>query len=298
VLRQLGVLGLFTSLLVGCGSAERDDDRPLVVATHSVLGDLVRNVVGDQADVEVVMPAGADPHDFEPSAAQVAEATEADLIVANGLDFEHGLEDALAAAAGEGVPILSLGEQLDPLPLAGGSGDDPHWFTDPERMATAAGLVADAVSEVEGIDGEVVRSHARSYADSLSALTEDVEAELDRVPADRRRLVTNHEVLGYFADRFGFDVVGTVIPSGSTLAEPSAADLGELVDTIEDSGIPALFVDATAASGLADVLADEVGDDVSVVELWSESLGDSDSPASTYRDLIRTNADRIVEALG
>jgi zinc/manganese transport system substrate-binding protein len=288
---------LFTALLVGCGSAERDDDRPLVVATHSVLGDLVRNVVGDEADVEVVMPAGADPHDFEPSAVQVAEATEADLIVTNGLDFEHGLEDALESAAGEGVPILSLGERLDPLPLADGSQDDPHWFTDPARMAAAAGLVADAASDVAGIDAAAVREQARVYAAALTALSEDVGAELDRVPPDRRRLVTNHEVLGYFADRYGFDIAGTVIPSGSTLAEPSAADLGELVDTIEDSGIPALFVDASAASGLVDVLADEVGDDVSVVELWSESLGDADSPASTYVDLIRTDADRIVEAL-
>ena len=243
------------------------------------------------------MPAGSDPHDFEPSAAQVAEATEADLIVANGLDFEHGLEDALDAAAGEAVPILSLGEHLDPLPLADGSEDDPHWFTDHDRMASAAGLVADAAAGIGGIDAGRAEEQAQAYAAELSALSEDVGADLDRVPPDRRRLVTNHEVLGYFADRFGFDIVGTVIPSGSTLAEPSAADLGELVDTVEDSDIPALFVDASAASRLVDVLADEVGEDVSVVELWSESLGDADSPASTYLDLIRTDADRIVEAL-
>jgi zinc/manganese transport system substrate-binding protein len=208
----------------------------------------------------------------------------------------------LAAAAGEGVEIVSLGEELDPLPLDEHDGDehgheDPHWFTDPQRMATAAGLVAEAVGGIDGVAAEVVSRQARSYADELSALSDEVAAELSAVPEADRRLVTNHEVLGYFADRYGFDVVGTVIPSGSTLAEPSAADLGELVDRIESSGIPALFLDSSAASGLVDVLADEVGGGVEVVELWSESLGEEGSEASTYVDLIRTDAARIVEAL-
>ena len=274
---------------VACSPGSSDDARPRIVATHSVLGDLVENVVGDQADVEVVMPAGADPHDFEPSARQVAAMTEADLVVANGLDLEHGLDDALGAATDAGVPVLHLGERLQPM------GDDPHWFTDPVRMAEAAGLVADALAGVDGLD---VEASAQRYADRLRALDDEVADELATVPAADRRLVTSHEVLGYFADRYGFDVVGTVIPSGSTLAEPSAADLGDLVETIDASGIPALFVDASAPTGLVDVVADEVDDDVSVVELWSESLSDESSPASTYVDLIRTDASRIAEALG
>ncbi len=282
---------------VGCADGVDDDGGPVVVATHSVLGDLARNVVGDQAEVDVVMPAGADPHEFEPSASQFADVTQADLIIANGLDFEHGLEDALAAAAGEGVPILSLGEDLDPIWLSDSSEEDPHWFTDPERMADAAGLVAEAVADVDGVDGSTVRDQAAAYADELRALSADVGSELARIPADDRELVTNHEVLGYFADRYGFEIVGTVIPGGSTLAEPSAADLGGLVDTIDSSGIPALFVEASSVSGLADVLADEVDDDVAVVELYSESLGDEGSPASTYVGLIRTDAERILGAL-
>jgi len=268
-----------------------------VVATHSVLGDLVRNVVGGEADVQVVMPPGADPHEFEPSAAQLATATEADLIVANGLELEHGLEDTLEAAVGDGVPVLSLGEELDPLRLADGSEVDPHWFTDPERMAVAAGLVARAVGGVAGVDPGVVERNARGYAERLRSLTREVDERLAAVPDDARRLVTEHEVLGYYARRFGFDVVGTVIPSGSTLAEPSAADLGALVEEVESSGIPALFVDASAPSGLVDVLAGEVGEDVDVVELWSESLGDEGSEASTYVDLIRVDTERIAGAL-
>jgi len=280
--------------LAACGST--DSDRPTVVATHSVLGDLVRNVVGDEADVDVVMPAGADPHEFEPSASQVASTTEAELVIANGLDLEHGLEDTIEAAVGDGVPVVSLGEQLDPLLLTDGSEEDPHWFTDPERMARATQLVAEAVRMVEGVDADAVDRQARAYAEQLRTLARDVETRLAAVPEEERRLVTEHEVLGYYARRFGFDVVGTVIPSGSTLAEPSAADLGELVDDVEASGIPALFVDASAPSGLVDVLAGEVGD-VEVVELWSESLGEEGSEASTYVDLIRVDTERIVEAL-
>ena len=273
-------------LAVGCSADAGADGEPTVVATHSVLGDLVSNVVGDAAEVDVLMPAGSDPHEFEPSARQVAELTEADLVVANGLDFEHGLEDALSVAEDAGVPVVSLGEELDPL------GDDPHWFTDPLRMADAAGLVAEALPELTGVD-----QRADAYAAELRDLSAEVDAELATIPAIRRSLVTSHEVLGYFADRYGFEVVGTVIPSGSTLAEPSAADLGDLVERIDSGAIPALFVDASAPTGLVDVIADEVGSDVDVVELWSESLGDDESPASTYVGLIRTDAERIAEAL-
>jgi zinc/manganese transport system substrate-binding protein len=292
------VLVLFALVgLTGCSEAASGDDRPLVVATHSVLGDLVRNVVGEEADVDVVMPAGADPHEFEPSAAQVATMTEADLVVANGLGLEHGLDDALAAAVDAGVPVLDLGDEVDPLTLAHGDELDPHWFTDPSRMAIAAGFVAHDLQVIDGVDADRVEDQAQAYVGRLARLDREVADELAGIPAGARRLVTSHEVLGYFADRYGFDVVGTIIPSGSTLAEPSASDLGELVDEIEALRLPALFVDASAPTGLVDVVADEVGDDVDVVELWSESLGDADSPAATYVDLIRTDAARIAEAL-
>jgi zinc/manganese transport system substrate-binding protein len=244
-------------------------------------------VVGDAAEVDVVMPPGSDPHDFEPSAREVAGLTEADLIVANGLHFEHGLEDALHAAEDAGVPVVELGDDLDPID------EDPHWFTDPIRMADAAGLVAEALDDLPGVD-----ERADAYAAELRDLSREVDDDLATVPTDRRTLVTSHEVLGYFADRFGFEVVGTVVPSGSTLAEPSAADLGDLVERIEGGGIPALFVDSSAPEGLVDVVADEVGANVDVVELWSESLGDEGSPASTYVGLIRADAERIAGALG
>ncbi len=298
---QLGGLLVLVALLslsaAACGGDGPSGDRPLVVATHSLLGDLATNVFGDEAEVEVVMPAGTDPHEFEPSAAQVAMLSEADLVVANGLGFEAGLTDALDAAAGDGVPVLELGPALDPLPLDDGDGEDPHWFTDPLRMARAAGLVATAAEDLDGIDPVVVADQAAGHAAAIEAADAEIAADLDAVPEDQRQLVTNHEVFGYFADRYGFEVVGTVIPSGTTLAEPSSSELADLVAVIEETGVPAVFADTSSSADLAHVLAEETGEDIAVVELFSESLGEEGSGAETYLELIRTNADRIVAAL-
>ena len=297
--RLLGGVALVALLssLVGCGASGAGDGGPLVVATHSILGDLATNVLGDTATVQVVMPAGTDPHDFEPSAADVALLSEADLVVANGLGFEVGLTDALEAAADDGIDVLDLGEQLDPLPLADGDGEDPHWFTDPRRTVRAVGLIAEAAAAVDGIDAAAVGVQAEAYADDVTAADAQIGDDLLAVPAADRRLVTNHEVFGYFADRYGFEVIGTIIPSGTTLAEPSSADLSALVDIIDETGVPAIFADTSSSSELADVLAEETGEDIAVVELFSESLGEPGSGGETYLQLIRTNADRIVGAL-
>jgi zinc/manganese transport system substrate-binding protein len=285
------------SVLVGCTSESAGDEGPLVVATHSILGDLVDGVLGDEATVEVVMPRGADPHEFSPSAADAAMINEADLVVTNGFDFEVGLTDVLEAAADEGVPLLELGPGLDPLPLRTGDGEDPHWFTDPLRMARAAGLVAEASSDLEGIDADVVVAQAEAYAIATRELDEVVVSTLAVVPDDQRVLVTNHEVFAYFADRYGFAVAGVVVPSGTTLAEPSSGELGDLVEVIEATGVPAIFADTSASTELATVLAEETGEDIEVVALYTESLGEEGSPAETYAGLIETDAELIAEAL-
>lgn len=309
------IAALLTGTATVACSSSGDDGTPTVVVTHSLLGDVVDQVVGDQADVEVIMPAGADPHEFEPSAAQVAAIADADLVVANGLDFEQGLADALAEAEDTGVPVVELGDQLDPLPLGEEGHDqeeddeaehdhehegglDPHWFTDPARTAEAATLVGDAVAEqVDGVDQAAVQDRAAAYAGELEALDEEVAGLLAEVPDDERVLVTDHEVFGYLADRYGFEVVGTVVPGATTLAEPSSADLAELVEVIEETGVPAIFTETSSSDELADTVAAEVGEQVEVVELYGESLGEPGSDGATYVALVRTNAQRIHDAL-
>ncbi len=295
--------------LVGCtsGGGGGSAGAPTVVATTSILGDVVTNIVGDDARVEVLMAPGVDPHEFQLSARQAAQLQDADAIVANGLGLEEGLSDAIASAAAGGVPVYEVAPHLDPLPFAaepgGGGGDatdtlDPHVFTDPRRMADGVADIADALAEaVPALDTPAVHDRAAAYADDLRAADTESERALSAVAPDRRILVTNHEVLGYFADRYDFEVIGAVVPSGTTLAEPSSQGLSDLADTIRDTGVPAIFTDATSPTELADSLADETGIDVQVVPLFTESLGEPGSGAETYLEMVVYNADAIATAL-
>jgi zinc/manganese transport system substrate-binding protein len=279
------------------GAAVASGGGPRVVVTTNVLGDVVADLVGDQADVEVIMPPGSAPHEFQASPRQVASIREADALVSNGAGFEEGLGDPIDAAEEDGVPTFAAIDAVDTLQLEGGGATDPHFFTDPARMATAAQAIGDfLVDEVPALDTPAFARQVRATVDELHALDAEVERTLSAVPADRRTLVTNHEVFGYFADRYGFDVVGAVIPAGTTQAEPSAEQLAELADTIEERGVPAIFVETSSPTRLADALAEEVGD-VDVVELFSESLGDEGSGGETYAAMMRTNATRIADAL-
>jgi len=308
---------LAIGLVAGCGSddASSTSGSPRIVTTTSVLGDVVEDVVADDASVDVLMPIGADPHDFALSARQAAELADADLIVASGLGFEAGLTDAIVEAEDTGVPVLRLGEDLDPLPLDGeedhGAGEghddaehdhgalDPHWFTDPVRMADAAVLIGDAVVE-QTETAEVaatIEGRAAGVAEELRALDREVRTILDPIDPEDRRIVTDHEVFGYFAGRYDLAVAGVLVPGGTTLAETTPNALSELVDIIEDLEHPAVFVTSPAPAELAEALADELDRPVEVVPLFAESLGPPGSDGDTYPSMIRADADRIAAAL-
>jgi zinc/manganese transport system substrate-binding protein len=294
VLTRLGVVLAVATAFAACADGNAaDSDGPHVVVTTSILGDVVRNLLGDAASVEVIMPPGSDPHGFAPSAQQASALRDADVLVVNGLGFEAGLVDTIEAAEADGVRVVTATDGVELLP----PGDDPHFFTDPRRMRDAAAhLAAELVEHVEGLDEPAVEQRVDQYLSVLDALDAEVERTLAAVPPQRRTLVTNHEVFGYFADRYDFEVLGAIIPGGSTLAEPSAADLAELAQEIAEAGVPAIFAETSAPSRLADALAAE-GTDVEVVELFSESLGDPGSDGATYVAMVRTNARRIAAAL-
>ena len=275
--------------LAGCG--EDEGGEPSVVVTTSILGDVVGNLVGEDVEVEVLMPAGVDPHAFAPSARQAAALRGADVLVQNGAGFEAGLADTLDAAAGDGAVLVTATDGVDLL------GDDPHFFTDPVRMRAAAEHIAGELAEhVDGLDADELRARTDRYLRALDDLDREVAATLDAVPADRRTLVTNHEVFAYFAERYGFEVLGAVVPGGSTLAEPSAADLTDLAAAIDAADVPAVFAETSSPARVAEALAAE-GTDVEVVELYSEALGEAGSDGATYLDMVRANARRIAEAL-
>jgi zinc/manganese transport system substrate-binding protein len=276
----------------GGGAAGGDGGDAHVVVTTSILGDVVENLVGDDARVEVLMPPGADPHEFALSARQAADLREADLVVANGGGFEEGFDDALEAAEDDGATVARAVDAVELID------EDPHFFNDPARMAVAAeALAATLADEVPGLDTRAFSERARAYVAELESLDAEVEAALAAVPAEQRKLVTNHDVFAYFADRYGFTVVGTVIPAVTTQAEPGAGELDELAATIEAEGVPAVFADTSSPESLAETLAAEVGD-IEVVQLYSESLGEPGSDGDTYLAMVRTNARRIAAALG
>jgi zinc/manganese transport system substrate-binding protein len=333
----------------GADGADGADGRHIVVTT-SILGDVVANLVGDDAEIEVVMPRGVDPHDFAPSAKQAAAMRSADVLIVNGLGFEAGLQDTIDAAEQDGASVLTATDAVEPLPFGAaehtddvdstdatvttiledsgraleaadespgaattasgvavtedepaGEDDagafDPHVFVDPARMAQVARYLGDELARrIDGLDTPAHQQRVEAYVAELEALDAEVAGILEAVPEERRVLVTNHEVFGYFADRYGFEVLGTVIPGGSTLAEASAGALDELAQAIENAQVPAIFAETSAPTRLADALAGE-GAEVQVVELFTESLGDDDSDGATYVAMVRTNAQRIADAL-
>ncbi len=270
-------------------------DRPTVVVTTSILGDVVENLVGGDVDVVTVMPVGASPHDFQASAKQANQIREADALILNGGGFEAGLVDVAASAEGDGVPTFAALDAVEPLD---GDPRDPHFFTDPSRMAEAVDSMADfLVDSVSSIDESDLRTRTSEYRNALLGLDADISDLLDTIPAERRVMVTNHEVFSYFADRYDFEIVGTVIPGASTSGAASAGDLAALAELIVDRHVPAIFADTSSPNRLARTLADEVGD-IEVVELFSESLGAADSGGETYLTMTRTNAERTAAALG
>lgn len=285
---------LLATGLAACGDDGPPSDAPIVVVTTSILGDVVDHIVGNAAHVEVLMPRGADPHQFSPSTRQVEAMTEADLLVINGAGFEAGLDDAIAAAARAGVRVYTF---TDHVPLRRvDEGLDPHIWTDPATIVKNIDPLVDALVAA-GVERAAIRSSAARYELEIGRLGTNIATMLDVIPDEDRVLVTNHDVLGYFADRYRFEVVGTVVPSTATGAATSAADVDDLVEVIEATGIRAIFTDASSAADLAEALADAVGHEVEVVTLHTESLGDDDSGATSYLEMMRTTAERIRDAL-
>ena len=255
--------------------------------------------MGDQAEVEVIMPPNADPHDFAPSAKQAEAMRTADLLVVNGEGFEAGLVDTIEAAEEDGATVVRATDAVDLLLFVedGEEANDPHVFTSPATMVLVAETIAARLAEeVPTLDTPAYRSQVEAYVGELRALDQEVEAMLSVVPPEHRVLVTNHDVFGYFATRYDFEILGAVIPAGTTLAEPSSKGINELATVIAEAGVPAIFADTSSPTRVADALAGE-GTDVEVVELFSESLGEPGSGADTYIELMRTNAERIATAL-
>ena len=277
------VIGLLVTgaVLASCiGRQESGSDGLTVVATTGIIGDVIDNIGGDDVDLITLIPPGVDPHDYVPSAQQVASISAADFVFANGLGLEEGLIDLLEQAESEGISLTYLAEHSDPID------GDPHFWHDPARMRQAAELIAQSI----GTNSD--------YLAELDRLDREIEQTLAGISPEKRLLVTGHDFFEYFANRYGFEVVGTIIPGGSSLGSPSSADLAALVALIEQRGVRAILIENTSSPDLAESVADDVGPSLQILKVASDSLGEPGSETGTYAQLIRSNASAIAAALG
>ena len=346
----LVLLFIFVSALTGVLHAQ--DTTLTVLATTTIIADVAQNVGGDLVTVTSLIPADTDIHAFQPIPSDVALASQADLVLVNGVGLESFLGDLLQGAVDDssriivvsnGIPMLAgehdheaeaegtqeanhdehgAAEYIGVLGTDADCGDllnahaadateeahereehadhgpcDPHVWTDPTNVKIWADNIAAAFAAADPTHAETYRANADAYKAQLDLLDTKVIEILAVVPAERRIIVTNHEFLRYFAAHYGFEIVGTVIPSTSTLAEPAPQDLVALVEIIRNEGVSAIFVEASDPSLLANVVAGEVGSTVTIVTLYSDSLSTLDSRAATYIDYVRANAETIAEAL-
>lgn len=293
-------LALLSTLVLTSCTSTADSDGPRVIVTTNILGDVVEQILGDQAEVTTLMQPNADPHSFEISARQAALMDEADLLVSNGLGLEEGLQQHLDRAARAGTARLVAGDVIDVLPYSSGEAagtPDPHFWTDPATMLDVVDALEESAAGIEGIDAAQVAARADAYRERLGQLDSEMSQAFSAIPDEQRALVTNHHVFGYLAERFGFRVIGAVIPGGTTLAAPSAADLRDLSSAIEAAAVPTIFAESSQPDRLVQVLASEAGVQVEVVELFTESLTAPGEGAATYLDMMRANTERITSGL-
>ena len=293
-----GIVATTLAGLTGCASAA--EDRPLVVVSTNILGNVVEELTGDQAEVRTLMKPNADPHSFEISAREAGRMRSADLIVSNGLGLEEGLQQHLDAAEAAGVDTFVAGDEIDVLDYSEGDAagmPDSHFWTDPGRMLDVVDALAPVLAAIDGVDADAVEAQGAAYRDELEVLDAEMADAFAAIPAERRALVTNHHVFGYLAQRFDFDVVGAVIPGGTTLAAPSASDLADLVTAVEETGVSTIFAESSSPDRLVQALASEADVHVEVVELFTESLTEAGGGAPDYLTMMRVNTECIATGL-
>ena len=302
VIHKTMVMGASLLALGGCSGAASKPNvvaKPQIVVTYSVLGSVVTDVVGTMADVTVLMPNGADPHEWSPSAKDIEKMSAADLIIDNGLGLEGNMQDPLQEAKADGVAVFAVSDHVTVRTVKAGEGadpsdadqapgaQDPHLWLDPLTMQQ---WIAPLVAELKQLGLDVSASGAR-VEQALAALNAEVEEVLATVPAGRRSLVTGHESMGYFAERYGFTLVGAVIPAITSQAEASAGELAALADKIDAAGVPAIFVEIGTPAATVRAVADDTG--TKVVELSTHNLTDD----GTYRSFMLQIATTVADAL-
>jgi len=295
-------------LLTACSSGlpPKAPGQPLrVIATFSILGDMVRNVGGEQIELTVLAGSGMDTHTYAPIASDAVALAQADVVIENGLEFEPWLDDlytssgsrASRVAVSTGVEVIVEGGSRDAQETSASFGVvDPHIWHNVANAIVMVRNISDALAGADPTNAAYYQANADAYIARLAELDEWIVAEVELIPPANRVLVTTHDTFGYFADRYGFQVVGTILPVSTEGASPSAQELASLVQAIQEAGAPAIFADSVASNGLLNQVANEAGVGV-VASLFTDALGPAGSAAATYLDMMRFHVATMVEAL-
>jgi ABC-type Zn uptake system ZnuABC Zn-binding protein ZnuA len=305
-IRYIFMILVAAILLTACGSAPADNDGLKVVASTTLVGDVVREVGGEHIDLRVLLPVGVDPHTFEPRPQDMAALSEAQLVFINGLGLEEALKPSLDANVKGRVVEVSQG--IEALPFdSGHEGDtdgseedehatgDPHTWMDPGNTIIWTQNIAAALAQADPANAGSYQAKAEVYIKKLKELDGWIRQQVEQVPGEQRKLVTDHAVLAYFAKEYGFEQVGLVVPALSTNASPSAQELAGLEDAIRELGLRAIFVSKEVNPATSEQVAQDTG--VKLVSIYSGSLGEPGSGAETYLDWMHYKVNAIVEAL-
>jgi zinc/manganese transport system substrate-binding protein len=281
-----------------------------VVATYSILGDLVQNVAGDRVELVTLVGPGSDSHVYEPTPRDNAILAEARLVFENGLMFEGWIDD-LYTASGSAARRVVVSERITPLIAAADAHHDeeeahseeeadgefdPHMWHDPTNVMLMVEAIRDALIAVDSANAATYQANAAAYLAQLKQLDAEIEAQVAALPAERRKLVTSHDTFGYYAQRYGFEVIGTAIGTSTEAADPSAGEIATLVDSIKAAGVPAIFAENVSDSNLIDTIAREAGVQLAPA-LYTDALGETGSTGATYLEMMRFNTTTIVTAL-
>ncbi len=294
VLPMLLVASLFLSV---CQPASISNGLPVVLATETFLGDIAQNVAGSRITVDTLLPVTVDPHEYQPKPQDVTRLAQAQVLIINGLGYESWLQKTLANLGGNRQIITATaGIAPDPDPTGVHPQGDPHMWMNPLDTINYVIQIRDGLILADPAGKDVYTQNADTYITKLQALDQWVKDQVNQLPVEKRLLVTNHDALGYFANAYGFKIVGAVIPSVTTDASPSALQLASLISTIRSSGARAIFLDIGENQTLAQQIASETGVKV-VTDLYVESISGPKGPAPTYIEMIQHDVTVILDAL-
>jgi ABC-type Zn uptake system ZnuABC Zn-binding protein ZnuA len=276
-------------LLAGCRSSEDGGEAP-VVATTTQVADIARNVAGDEDAVHGILTPNADPHDYEPRPSDAAAIASAEVLITSGGEADAWV-DELIESSGADAQVIDLLDRV-PIVRSDGGDTDPHWWQDPRNAVAATEEIREALSEADRDEAAAYEENANAYIAAIQRTDRTIAECMDNLPESARKLVTSHDSLGYFADRYDIELVGSAVPALSTQAQPSSGETADLVELIQDEEVRAVFPEAGLSGELESAIADEA--DVAVGgELYADALGEVGSAGDTYLGALEATSGRL-----